>query len=372
MKKTPLILIIDDNPINVKLLEIILKKEGYRTISATNGPDGRHLAEKQHPDLILLDIMMPGEDGFDTCKQLSQRGETTDIPIIFISAVEDTASKVKGLNIGAVDYITKPFERAEVLARIRIHLKLKLANKAIIEEQAARLNQIHEAQDAILVKPEEIPEANFAVTYVSVLEAGGDFYSVFSVGEDIFGYFVADISGHDISTSFTTAALNALLNQNANPMYTPVETMKTLNILLKKMLNDGQHITACYAHLNRPGSILSIVSAGHPPVIYINANGDIDVLENPGDILGAFDRVSFNPIRVRVSKGDRFFLYSDGIIEGFGENKKSREQGIKELVDACCETCQISVTQAVEKIMMSLFPGDTKPEDDIVLLGVEV
>ncbi|MEA3360128.1 MAG: response regulator [Thermodesulfobacteriota bacterium] len=372
MKKSPLILIIDDNPNNVKLLEIILKKEGYSTMSALNGPDGRKLAEMHDPDLILLDIMMPNEDGFEACTRLLSAEKTAGIPVIFLSAADDVVSKVKGLTIGAVDYITKPFDRREVFARIRIHLRLKQAYNAVIEGQAAKLRQIGEAQNGILIKPEDLPNASFGVLYMPVLDAGGDFYSVFNIGDGIYGYFVADISGHDIGTSFVTSALNALLKQNANTIYTPVETMKMLNDVLRKILKNGQHITACYVYLNRLKSTLTVVSAGHPPVIYMKKNGKIELLQGKGDILGTFESAIFNPVTIKVSGGDRFFLYSDGIIEGFDGNKKTRSQGIKELSDACFDTRQISVKQAIAKIKTSFFPENTNPQDDIVLLGVEV
>ena len=111
VNREPTILIIEDEPLNVKLLEAILKAEGYLTITAQNGVDGRTLAQTKLPDLILLDIMMPGETGFDTCTNLKKCPQTRDIPIIFISAMDDMASRVRVLGIGAVDYITKPFEK---------------------------------------------------------------------------------------------------------------------------------------------------------------------------------------------------------------------------------------------------------------------
>ncbi|MBI5967932.1 MAG: response regulator [Deltaproteobacteria bacterium] len=99
-KRPPTILMVDDNPVNVKILEAILKSEGYLTISASNGPDGIKLARTQLPDLILLDIMMPGEDGFNTCSKLKQDSLTTNIPVIFLSALDSISSKVKGLQLG--------------------------------------------------------------------------------------------------------------------------------------------------------------------------------------------------------------------------------------------------------------------------------
>src|SRR5271169_3970772 len=97
------------------MLEISFQKEGFRTVTAMNGADGFFLAQKEQPDLILLDIMMPGESGLQTCARLKDASPTTDIPVIFLSAMDDLKHKVEGLSIGAVDYITKPFEKLEVL-----------------------------------------------------------------------------------------------------------------------------------------------------------------------------------------------------------------------------------------------------------------
>ncbi len=369
--KIPSILIVDDELMNIKMLQAFLKKEGYRTFTANNGAEGRQVALEESPDLILLDIVMKGEDGFETCSKLKQNIATTDIPIIFISAMDDVASKVKGLNMGAVDYISKPFEREEVLARTRIHLKLSIIYRAIIEEQTAKLKQIQDAQQAIFVKPSELPEANFSVKYLPFHEAGGDFYDVIQIGEGIYGYFAADISGHDLGASFTTAVLKALLSQNSQPMYTPVETMKIMNSVLTGILTGGTHITACYAHLNRAQKRLTILSAGHPPLITIS-NGEGQCISAEGDILGIFDNVVYEPYQKKVSKGERFFLYTDGLLERFEGGFRNRQDGIKELMAACIKTRELPINEAVSEIQESLIPPGTKLEDDLLLMGVEV
>ena len=175
VNKTPRILIVDDEPLNIKLLDVVLRKNGFQTITGASGPAARALALEHQPDLILLDVMMPGEDGYATCELLKQQPRVADIPVIFISALTHTDSKVRGLEAGGVDYISKPFEKAEVLARVKVHLKLRFTYKALIEAQAQRLAQVQDAQQAMLVVPKYMPQAGFAVHYEPVLEAGGDF-----------------------------------------------------------------------------------------------------------------------------------------------------------------------------------------------------
>ncbi len=324
MNQEPTVLIVDDVPVNVKLLETIFRKEGFRTLTAASGPEGREQARKEHPDLILLDIMMPEESGLETCTKLKANPETTDIPIIFISAMDDARSKVKGLTIGGFDYITKPFDKGEVLARSRLHIKLKQAYNAVAREQASRLKQLHEAQQAILSTPADFPDANFAVFYGPVHEAGGDFYDVIRISEGIFGYFVADISGHDLGAAYITPALKALISQNAGPLFMPEETIKMVNRVISSLLVPGQHLTATYVHLNRLRNGITLISAGHLPIIYLGCDGRALPLGASGDILGAFETITLEPMQISVSKGDRFFLFTDGIVE---DSVRKRQTG---------------------------------------------
>jgi diguanylate cyclase (GGDEF)-like protein len=135
-----IILIVDDNPTNLGVLSDLLDDAGFEVWVAQNGENAIAKVERTVPDLILLDIMMPGIDGFTTCDRIKKKSATQDIPIIFMSALSDTIDKVKGLSIGAVDYITKPFEETEVLARVRVHLKLSQLMKTI-EQQNQELEQ---------------------------------------------------------------------------------------------------------------------------------------------------------------------------------------------------------------------------------------
>lgn len=137
---TNLILIVDDTPTNLEVLSEALTDAGFDVAVATSGESAIKQIEYEPPELILLDVMMPGIDGFETCQKLKANPKTKHIPIIFMTALADTVDKVKGLSLGAVDYITKPFQQAEALARIQIHLKLQNISVAL-EKQNARLQQ---------------------------------------------------------------------------------------------------------------------------------------------------------------------------------------------------------------------------------------
>ena len=118
------VLVVDDNPTNLSVLVNLLKDVGMRVLVATDGESAIEQTKYVKPDLILLDVMMPGIDGFETCQRLKANPGTVKIPIIFMTALSETVDKVRGLSLGAVDYVTKPFEHEEVLVRIRTHLTI--------------------------------------------------------------------------------------------------------------------------------------------------------------------------------------------------------------------------------------------------------
>ncbi|MES1256794.1 MAG: response regulator, partial [Acidobacteriota bacterium] len=169
----PRILIVDDTPLNLAMLKGILEAEGFRALTAMDGASARELCRTQAPDLILLNVMMPEESGFETCALLKSDPNTADIPVIFLSALDDVKSKVRGLKIGGVDFVTKPVHGEEVLARVRVHLRIGENNRAITRQNQTRIEELRSAQQAILVRPENLPGASFAVFYEPLEGAGG-------------------------------------------------------------------------------------------------------------------------------------------------------------------------------------------------------
>jgi two-component system NtrC family sensor kinase len=134
------ILVVDDNPTNIQVLFDVLSEMGYRVAIAKSGEAALQRLQSYQPDLILLDVMMPGIDGFETCQRLKADPTTQKIPVIFMTALSDAVDKVKGLSLGAVDYITKPIQHEEALARIRVHLQLHNAQRGL-EQRTAELSQ---------------------------------------------------------------------------------------------------------------------------------------------------------------------------------------------------------------------------------------
>ena len=153
----PTIMVVDDTPANLRLLGEILHNQGYRVAAFPSGTLALRAASNQPPDLLLLDIMMPGMDGFEVCRLLKAEQRLSAIPVIFLSALDDTANKLKAFSQGGVDYITKPFQEAEILARVHAHLqivtlqrKLREHNEQLEKEVAKRTHEIAQAHARIV------------------------------------------------------------------------------------------------------------------------------------------------------------------------------------------------------------------------------
>ncbi|HIK56782.1 MAG TPA: response regulator [Synechococcales cyanobacterium M55_K2018_004] len=144
MKHVPLILVVDDTPANLEVVAEVLSDAGYEVAIATDGERAIKQANLSQPDLILLDVMMPGIDGFETCRQLKASATTDDIPVIFMTALSDTTDKVRGFTLGAVDYITKPFQTAELLARVTTQLKLRHFSQTLEQQVEQRTTELKE------------------------------------------------------------------------------------------------------------------------------------------------------------------------------------------------------------------------------------
>ncbi|SNR59964.1 Response regulator receiver domain-containing protein [Humidesulfovibrio mexicanus] len=363
------ILVVDDEPVNLMVLKGVLGKSGYHVECASSGEQCLELARSSQPDMILLDVMMPGESGFDTCRKLKHDPATSHLPVMFITGLGEMSEKLEGLGIGAVDYITKPFMAAEVLARVKAQMAFQARQREVIDGQASRLAQVQQAQRALLPRPEDLPDSRFAVQFLTVLEAGGDFYDVLDTGSGRTVYFLADVSGHDLSASFLTPSLKALFRQHAISSATPADVLSRMNTTLCAITSEEVYMTAVCLLVDRSAGHYMLASAGHPPAMAVQ-NGLVASIRVSSPPLGLFLDADFGNCSARAQSGDRFYLYTDGLAENAGRYVTS-DSFHDTLAELCLQNVLFPLRDAVGNMVRGMTT-EAKPQDDIVLLGVEV
>ncbi len=367
-RNIPLILVVDDDKTTTRTIVGLLNCAGFATACAFNVSGALNEICELKPDLILLDVSLPDGSGLDLCRQIMGESNNDGAPVIFISSHEDVSTKVQGFEAGGVDYVTKPVAGAEVVARVRTHLRLKQAYERLAELQIEQIERLAAAQEKMMPLPKDLPEARFQVSVHQSLKAGGDFYDVIVSGNQVVDYLVADSSGHDLAASFWTAALKSLVAEYANPVNPPKEILRTINSALCKILPSGAFFTLIYGRLNRRTGHLCLINAGHPPAIIIsNQNPEPVIVHQQGDVVGAFNDAVFGHSELNLKPGDRFFLYTDGLIETGG----SHGVGIHQLAAACAAQQGVTLEVGLQSILGSIA-GSSIVQDDKVLMGVDV
>ena len=362
------ILVIDDQLVNLKILEKILTSVGYDVTLCASGKEALSIVQNKEYHCILLDIVMPEMDGFTVINKLKKIPVVKDIPVIFITGKEEPEDIVQGFELGAVDYITKPFHQRVVQVRVKAQIKLYTIIQSLAHAQAETLRQIHSAQNALLKKPEDIKNGNFSVYYCPLHAAGGDFYDVIEISNSKIAYFVGDFAGHQISTGFLTSSVKALLQQNCSDVISPVESMNIMNGVLCELMKPAQYLTACYAELNRDNNRIKVVNMGHPPLFVIQKNGEVVKVGKNGDILGVFEDALYNEVSIDLLPGDRFILYTDGLIEG----DSVWSAYVPELKEILQKNRDYDRDEFIEKILHDSEKLRGSVTDDIMLLVVDI
>ncbi len=365
------ILIVDDSVVSMSHLKKILERAGYGVHTASSGLEALDIIGTLKPDIILLDIMMPEMDGFAVMEELRKNKETWAVPVLFLTGNDDQESKMRAFDLGAVDYIVKPFNPQEVKARVRVHLKIAVAQKSLVTEQTQKTRQFAEAQEWILLKPAELPEARFAVYCKPLAEAGGDFYDVIKVADDIFVYFVADVSGHDIATSYVNPAVKALLKQNCSPIYSAEETVSILNRVLVQTLPGEKYLSAFYLSVNRRSNRITYLSAGHPPAMLIRPGEPVRILETEADLIGISELARYPSLETVICSGDRIVLYTDGLVETKASGSVWPTQ-FKRLIPLLEELRDVPLAELPAVLVERMVPDLTDIDDDIIVLVLEV
>lgn len=352
----PKILIIDDEPFNLEFLEVILRQHGYITITANNGKSGRRQAETQNPDLILLDIMMPGETGFECAAALRLSPDTCEIPIIFLTALDDPQSTSKGYDAGAVDFIVKPFEYKDVLQRIKTHLQIAESEKRFLKPSYSDEKRTPDQTGCFKTNTAFYPaEKNESEIFI---------HESVNLSERSEGHILLNFSAPVTHPGLYNIVSNLLAN-NSGPLFTPSTVVRNLGIELKKVLNKKVSLSGIYAEVNRDNNQFTVVNSGALPVIHQQKGKAPVLIERQSDEMGSLG-LGLPPCKtLSMGKGDRLFMFSNGMIEAF----PSAGSAIIELSEACELSARVDLETACLAVGEMLQKGGREP--DGILIGIE-
>jgi phosphoserine phosphatase RsbU/P len=373
-----LILIVDDTPLNVGVISGALK-DSYKTKVATNGEKALALASAdQKPDLILLDIMMPGMDGYEVCSRLKGDPATREIPVIFLTGQTSADDETRGFEVGAVDYVHKPFSPAVVKARVRSHILLREARAQLASQLLALNDELEMARQIQLsILPHSIPklpDLEIAANFLPMTSVAGDFYDFIQIDDKHIGILIADVSGHGLPSALIASMLQVAVTGQADHASEPAKVLLGLNrVLCGKFTRN--FVTAAYIYADLEENLMRYAGAGHPPVLqWRNSTGKTaQVLEN-GFALGMFEKATYEALEFPLEPGDRYVLYTDGILEAAnsGQEEFGADRFMRFIEDhKHLGANQFSRTFLTELSRWSNQTAEQWQQDDITLLVID-
>jgi len=326
--KKDTVLIVDDTPENISLISSLLKGT-YRIKVATDGKTAIDVSSSDDPpDLILLDIMMPDMDGYEVCAKLKNHPRTSDIPIIFLTAKAQIEDEQKGLELGAVDYITKPISPPIVLARVKTHLQLKRASDVLKEKNAALLAsrqalaaELGQAADyvaSLLPAPLADGAVSTAWRFFPSAQLGGDSFGYHWIDEDNFAMYLLDVCGHGVGSALlSVSAFNAIRAQTLpnTDFRIPQQVLTALNDAFPMEGNNNLFFSIWYGVFDRRTRELRFASGGHPPAFLVSKEGILNTFMTYNLFIGGLPDSVHHGDATTVSPGACLYVFSDGVYE---------------------------------------------------------
>src|SRR5271169_309108 len=372
------ILLVDDTPANIHIAQAILKDE-FRIRVATSGVKALELVKTEPlPALVLLDIEMPGMDGYEVCHHLKANAQTRDIPVIFLTGKTESEDETRGFEVGAVDYVHKPFSPTVVKARVRTHLTLRATSQQLAQQLLAINNELEMArQIQLAILPRETPKIrglDIAARYLPMSSVAGDFYDFIIVDEQHVGILIADVSGHGLPAALIASMLQVALTAQLGHASEPGRVLEGLNrALCGKFTN--HFVTAAYVFVDMEKNSISYAGAGHPPLLLWRKSTESasEVLEN-GLLLGLFPEATYSDVEVQVEPGDKAILYTDGVSETRSPSKQ--EFGADLLKEFLESNHHLKADMFAGLLLEELWGWSEHPkgrgqEDDITLLAID-
>ncbi|MFF2153971.1 SpoIIE family protein phosphatase [Paenibacillus chitinolyticus] len=376
------IMIVDDNPVNLIVIEKILKSAGYSNMHrASSAMELFDMLKIDNPsssdlqiDLILMDLMMPEIDGIEACRKLQQIEELKDIPIIIITAMGDSIKLAEALEAGAIDYVTKPINKIELVARIKSALRLKYEkdwHKENDKRIRSELQLAKNVQSSVLSLPIETEKIRIEAYYNPSYELAGDLYNWYPIDEDRYGVMLLDIMGHGISSSLVCMFISSVLRDTITKFVTPELVIAELNRYMNRLHNDQNHLnyyfTAIYMLVDTKNKTIDYVNAGHPPGFLMNDNGEAIPLANGTCAVGFFEEMDIKPGRITYTGKSRILLYTDGLLEEIEEAETELPTG---LIKAVQQKGDMGLHAVVDELLDEEVQNNHM--DDICLIWIDI
>jgi sigma-B regulation protein RsbU (phosphoserine phosphatase) len=368
------VLIVDDAKVNVDVLVGALRDD-YKLSIALDGEHALRIVKTAHPDLILLDIVMPDMDGYEVCRRLKADPATRDIPIVFLSALQEVQSKAAGFEAGGADYITKPFEILEVKARVRSLLRAKAYQDAVRELLESELRVAHDIQMGIVPQLfDRFARDGRADVFASLAPAravGGDLYDVFQVDDRRIGVVIGDVSGKGIPAALFMAMTTTLVRGVARLTGRPGEVLARVNDELAAENPSDMFVTLFCGVLDLHTGEMTCASGGHlPPVLLRPGEAPKPAYASQGTMVGAIPGLPYPEERITLRPGDTLILYTDGVTEAmdtagtcFGEER---------MLAALGPRAGVAARDAVEGLLADVrrYAEGAEQADDIAIVAV--
>ena len=397
------ILAVDDDVDILDLLEISLDSDGYNVITAVNGLDAIEKAKSHVPDLILLDLMMPKMDGFEVIDNLRSNSQTRAIPVIMLTARALINEKLQGLDAGADDYITKPFDLKELTARIKAVLGRTQPTKYInpligamgdwfsetgVEQLATHLKTAATIQQRLLPQaPPNLPGFDISGVLRSSTSVSGDFYDFIPFDDGCLGIVIADVRGKGIPAALLMVMIRTALRLVCRQESSPAAVIKSINDLLVIDTEPDLFATMVYGILDPKTLSFTYSNAGHCHPLHLKDTGvhnkrklgvkgtklKIHQLRTGGMVAGSFDFAEFENETVQLECGDTILFYTDGFTEAERETDGAF-YGEERLLDVIRSSKNLSAEMICRTIEDNLvdFIGRKQQTDDLTLVVLKV
>ena len=338
------ILIVDDNPVNIFVIKKILKQAGYQDLVSLNSAQelfeyihfGKDSSRHNEIDLILLDIMMPEIDGLEVCRRLQKEEKFKDIPIIFVTALEDANKLAEALDMGAMDYITKPINKVELLARMRVALRLKSELNWHKEQEENLRNELDlatQVQRNLLSSPLREEHIKIEASYLPSFKLAGDMYYWYKIDENRYGIILLDVMGHGVSASLVCMFISSVLRETIKCLIDPELVMKDLNKYMTLLHNENDNIpyyfTAIYLVVNTEDRTIEYVNAGHPSGYVLVDETNVVELNRGSCAVGFFDEIKVEKTVISFEKNAQIVLFTDGVLEAIASDEFEAEEKLR-------------------------------------------